>query len=77
MNIGAQGYVVSLRSVPHSTLTSIICVWAHPYGEHQPSDWFTVDEGSIRHDFHPGFHLFGCVGAEVICPHVGVSGLAV
>lgn len=48
-----------------------------PYGEHQPSDWFSVNESSIRHDFHPGLHLFGCVSAEIICPHVGVSGLEV
>ncbi len=54
-----------------------ICVWACPCGVHRPSDWFSVDEGSIRHDFHPGLHLFGCVSAEIICPHVGVSGLAV
>ena len=44
--------------------------------EHQPSDWFGVDEGSVCHDLHPGLHLFGRVSAEIICPHVGVSGLA-
>jgi len=36
-----------------------------------------MDKSSICHNFHPGLHLFGCVTAEVICPHVGVSGLAV
>lgn len=34
-----------------------------------------MDECSVRHDFHPGLHLLCCVSAEVIGPHVGVSGL--
>lgn len=69
--------MASLRCVSRSTLTSAMCMWARPHGEHQPSDWFIVDEGSVRHDFHPGLHLFGRVGAEIICPHVGVRGLVV
>lgn len=53
------------------------CLWVYTYGEHQPSDWFSVDESGICHDFHPGLHLFGCVSAEIVCPHVWVSGLEV
>lgn len=52
-------------------------LWVYHLGEHLPSDWLSVDEGSIRHDFHPRLHLFGCVSAEIIRPHVGVSSLAV
>ena len=52
-------------------------MWVGPFEEYRPSSWFRVNEGGISHDFHPGLHLFGCVGAEIIRPHVGVSGLAV
>lgn len=60
------------------TMVTVSCVlWVGPFEEYRPSGWFRVNEGSISHDFHPGLHLFGCVGAEIIRPHVGVSGLAV
>lgn len=35
-----------------------------------------MDKGGVCHDFHPGLHFFGCIGAEIVRPHIGVSGLA-
>lgn len=39
---------------------------------HKPFDWFCLHKCSICHHFHPWFHLFGCVSAKVVCPHVGM-----
>lgn len=42
-----------------------------------PSDWLSVDHCRVRHNLHPGLHIFGCVSAEIVCAHVWMRRLVV
>lgn len=43
--------------------------WQH---FHKPFDGLCLHECSVCHHFHPWFHLFGCVSAKIVRPHVGM-----
>lgn len=49
--------------------------WLYCQSSYKPFDWLWLHECSICHHFHPRFHLFGCVCAKVVRPHVGMCRL--
>lgn len=53
---------------------SLECVAQSPM-TYKPFDRVGMHKRGIRHHFHPGLHVFGCVRAKVVCSHVGMCRL--